>query len=186
MATKTTKNNRALTYPCIVEIKKAMGLKRKDEVIRAIDRVTGEDLSKTIVYPTLRNAFYAGVDLVKESIDSKWVRIEKKDAEARQVITNEGLCDHIAPAAPVTKPAKVHKPAKAATPVLGAPAKSKKATKPAKAIATTPAAVAKASKAAKAISEDFEPSEADIQEIQHMLAMGLEDSDSLIDGFDSI
>ena len=192
MATKTTKNNRALTYPCIVEIKMAMGLKRKDEVIRAIDRVTGEDLSKTIVYPTLRNAFYAGVDLVKESIDSKWVRIEKKDAEARQVITNEGLCDHIAPAAPVTKPAKaakpakVHKPAKAATPVLGAPAKSKKATKPAKAIAATPAAVAKASKATKASSEDFEPTEADIQEIQHMLAMGLEDSDSLIDGFDSI
>jgi Xaa-Pro aminopeptidase len=189
MATKTTKNNRALTYPCIVEIKKAMGLKRKEEVIRAIDRVTGEDLSKTIVYPTLRNAFYAGVDLVKESIDSKWVRIEKTDAEARQIIEETGLCTGIAAAAapaPVTKPAKVHKPAKAATPALGAPTKSKKATKPAKAIATTPAAVAKASKAHKAAIADFEPSEADIQEIQHMLDMGLEDIDSITDGFDSI
>jgi hypothetical protein len=191
MATKTTKNNRALTYPCIVEIKKAMGLKRKEEVIRAIDRVTGEDLSKTIVYPTLRNAFYAGVDLVKESIDSKWVRIEKTDAEARQIIEETGLCTGIAAAAapaPVTKPAKVHKPAKAATPVFGAPTKSKKATKPAKAkaIATTPAAVAKASKARKAAIDDFEPSEADIQEIQHMLDMGLEDIDSITDGFDSI
>lgn len=189
MSTKSTKNNKQLTYPCIVNICKAMGSKRKSEVIRAIDRVTGEDLSKAIVYPTLRNAYYAGVDLVKESIDSKWVRIEKTDAEARQIIEETGLCTGIAAAAapaPVTKPAKVHKPAKAATPALGAPAKSKKATKPAKAIAATPAAVAKASKATKASSEDFEPTEADIQEIQHMLAMGLEDSDSLIDGFDSI
>ena len=129
MSTKSTKNNKQLTYPCIVEIKMAMGSKRKSEVIRAIDRVTGEDRSKMIVYPTLRNAFYAGVDLVKESIDSKWVRIEKKDAEARQVITNEGLVDRIAEAAaPAPKPTKPAKKAKAPAPPT-AMAKASKATK---------------------------------------------------------
>lgn len=173
MSTKSTKNNKHLSYPCIVEIKMAMGSKRKSEVIRAIDRVTGEDRSKMIVYPTLRNAFYAGVDLVKESIDSKWVRIEKKDAEARQVITNEGLVDHIAeapaPAPAAAKPAKVHKPAKAATPVLGAPTTSKKAKS-----STTPTAMAKASKAAKATTKKAavvadEPTEDELMAIEHEL-----------------
>jgi putative lipoic acid-binding regulatory protein len=179
MATKTTKNNKQLTYPCIVEIKMAMGSKRKTEVIRAIDRVTGDDLSKTIVYPTLRNAYYAGVDLVKESIDSKWVRIEKTDAEARQVITNEGLCDHIAPAAPVTKPAKaakpakVHKPARAATPVLGAPIMRKKGK-------------TKTSATGGMTIEEIEPTEAEIQAIQDMLDMDAEDQDAILDSFDSL
>ena len=154
MSTKSTKNNKHLTYPCIVEIKMAMGLKRKDEVIRAIDRVTGEDRSKMIVYPTLRNAFYAGVDLVKESIDSKWVRIEKKDAEARQVITNEGLVDHIAEA-----------PAPA--PAAAKPANKAKAT-------ATPTAMAKASKAAKATTKKAavaadEPTEDELLAIEHEL-----------------
>lgn len=139
MSTKSTKNNKQLTYPCIVEIKMAMGSKRKSEVIRAIDRVTGEDRSKMIVYPTLRNAFYAGVDLVKESIDSKWVRIEKTDAEARQVITEEGLVDRIAEAAaPAPKPTK--------------PAKKAKAT-------ATPTAMAKASKASKATKKAAVPAD---------------------------
>lgn len=138
MSTKSTKNNKQLTYPCIVEIKMAMGQKRKSEVIRAIDRVTGEDRSKMIVYPTLRNAFYAGVDLVKESIDSKWVRIEKKDAEARQVITNEGLVDRIAEApAPAPKPTKPAKKAKA-TATASAVAKAGKATKKAAVAADEP------------------------------------------------
>ena len=144
MSTKSTKNNKQLSYPCIVEIKMAMGSKRKSEVIRAIDRVTGEDRSKMIVYPTLRNAFYAGVDLVKESIDSKWVRIEKTDAEARQVITEEGLVDRIAEAAaPAPKPTKPAKKAKSST---------------------TPTAMAKASKATKkaAVPAD-EPSDEELR-----------------------
>lgn len=147
MSTKSTKNNKQLSYPCIVEIKMAMGSKRKSEVIRAIDRVTGEDRSKMIVYPTLRNAFYAGVDLVKESIDSKWVRIEKTDAEARQVITEEGLVDRIAEApAPAPKPTKPAKKAKSST---------------------TPTAMAKASKATKkaAVPAD-EPTEDELMAIE--------------------
>lgn len=170
MSTKSTKSNKQLTYPCIVNICKAMGSKRKSEVIRAIDRVTGEDLSKAIVYPTLRNAYYAGVDLVKESIDSKWVRIEKTDAEARQIIEETGLCTGIAAAAapaPVTKPAKVHKPAKAATPALGAPAKSKKATM-AKTAKTAGQMVSK-KKAAVDHDDDYEPSDAEIAEIDDLL-----------------
>lgn len=153
MSTKSTKNNKHLSYPCIVEIKMAMGSKRKTEVIRAIDRVTGQDLSKSIVYPTLRNAFYAGVDLVKESIDSKWLRIEKSEAEARQVIIEEGLVSHIAEApAPAPKPTK--------------PAKTAKA--------TTPAGVAKASKKAKATTKKAavvadEPTEDELMAIEREL-----------------
>lgn len=174
MATKTTKNNKQLTYPCIVEIKMAMGSKRKTEVIRAIDRVTGQDLSKSIVYPTLRNAFYAGVDLVKESIDSKWVRIEKTDAEARQVITNEGLVDHIAQApAPAPAAPKQPKPKKAKAPKAATPAKSKKGK-------------TKTSATGGMTIEEIEPTEAEIQAIQDMLDMDAEDQDAILDSFDSL
>lgn len=161
MSTKSTKSNKQLTYPCIVNICKAMGSKRKSEVIRAIDRVTGEDLSKAIVYPTLRNAFYAGVDLVKESIDSKWQRIEKADAEKRQIIEETGLCAGIAEAeapAPVvaTKPAKASKPAKAA--------KAPKAK-----TAKTAGQMVSKKKAAVDHDDDYEPSDAEIAEIDSLL-----------------
>ena len=163
MSTKSTKSNKQLTYPCIVNICKAMGSKRKSEVIRAIDRVTGEDLSKAIVYPTLRNAYYAGVDLVKESIDSKWQRIEKADAEKRQIIEESGLCTGIAEApapAPATKPAKASKPAKAA-----------KAPK-AKSAKTAGQAISKKKGKAMIDVEDvemIEPSDAELAEINDLL-----------------
>ena len=93
----TTKNNTALTYPCIVNITKAMGKKRKDPVIRALaltedgNGETGQDLSKQIVYPTLRNAYVAQFNLFKETIDSKWQRISKQDTIiALQAIKDTG------------------------------------------------------------------------------------------------
>lgn len=80
---KSTKQDSGISYPCIVEITKAMGQKRKSPVIRAIEYNTKQDLSDRIVYPTLRNAYIAGMDLIKESIDSKWTRISKQDSAAR-------------------------------------------------------------------------------------------------------
>lgn len=171
MSTKSTKNNKQLSYPCIVEIKMAMGQKRKSEVIRAIDRVSGEDLSKSIVYPTLRNAFYAGVDLVKESIDSKWVRIEKTEAEARQItVDGEVTGIDVAPA-PAPAAAKQPKAKKAKAPKAAATAKpsGKGKTK----ISTT---------GALTIDKD-EPTDADIQEIEDLLAM---DQDQAIEMFDDL
>lgn len=79
----STKSNTKLTYPCIVNITKAMGTKRKEPVIRALNLRSAdqEDLSKMIVYPTLRNAFVAGFNLIKETIDSKWQRISMEDTK---------------------------------------------------------------------------------------------------------
>lgn len=124
---KTTKQNKNLTYPCIVNICSAMGKKRKTPVIRAIDRVSGDDLSSNIVYPTLRNAYYAQVDLVKETIDSKWVRIEKTVAEGRQITNAEGEITAIMEApAPAPAPAKQPKVKQPKASKAVAPAKAKK------------------------------------------------------------
>ena len=152
MSTKSTKSNKQLTYPCIVNVCKAMGSKRKSEVIRAIDHCTGEDLSKAIVYPTLRNAFYAGVDLVKESIDSKWQRIEKADAAARLIIEESGLCTGISVVA-TPAPAAATKPAKA----------------PKAKTAKTAGQMVSKKKAAVAQDDDYEPTDAEIAEIDSLL-----------------
>lgn len=116
----STKSNSKLTYPCIVNIAKAMGKKRKDPVIRALNYIPNaegeiEDLSKAIVYPTLRNAYVAGYDLIKETIDSKWQRISKADAKiALKAIADTGKLPEKPVKAVVVKPTKVAKPAKVA------------------------------------------------------------------------
>ncbi|MCA9340771.1 MAG: hypothetical protein KDA17_07690, partial [Candidatus Saccharibacteria bacterium] len=46
----------------------------------------GEDFSKVPVYPTLRNAFKAGVDLIKYSATGKWLKIDK--AETAEMYPN--------------------------------------------------------------------------------------------------
>jgi len=123
----STKNNTKLTYPCIVNVCKAMGQKRKDPVIRALNyqSADSEDLSKMIVYPTLRNAFVAGFDLIKETVDSKWQRISKADAQAAlDALASTGKLPE--------KPAKAPKAVKVKTPKA-------KATKPAKKTKTAPA-----------------------------------------------
>ena len=132
----STKNNTSLTYPCIVNICQAMGAKRKDPVIRALNAQAPadapEDLSKMIVYPTLRNAYVAGFNLIKETIDSKWQRISKQEtAEILKALAETGKLPE-KPAKVV--PVKVAKVKFAKTPVA-AKVKTPKAPKKVKATA---------------------------------------------------
>ena len=135
----STKQNTLLTYPCIVNITKAMGAKRKDPVIRALNAQAPadapEDLSKMIVYPTLRNAYVAGFNLIKETLESKWQRISKQEtAEILKALAETGKLPE-KPAKVV--PVKVAKVKVAKTPVA-AKVKTPKAPKKVKA---TPEAV---------------------------------------------
>jgi len=139
----STKNNTSLTYPCIVNICQAMGAKRKDPVIRALNAQAPEgeveDLSKMIVYPTLRNAYVAGFNLIKETLESKWQRISKAEtAEILKALAETGkLPEKPAKVVPV-KVAKVKVPK---TPVA-AKVKTPKAPKKAKATPEVEAEVA--------------------------------------------
>ena len=69
-------------YPIVLNVCLAMGAKRKEPVIRAINIANDEDMSKVPVYPTLRNAFVAGVNLIKHSENGKWLKITKEDTAA--------------------------------------------------------------------------------------------------------
>ena len=60
-----------MTYPIIAKIAEGQG--RRGTTIRAT--VNGVDITRDIAYATLKGAFEAGCDLVKESADSKWSRI---------------------------------------------------------------------------------------------------------------
>lgn len=139
----STKNNTSLTYPCIVNICQAMGAKRKDPVIRALNAQAPEgeveDLSKMIVYPTLRNAYVAGFNLIKETLESKWQRISKAEtAEILKALAETGkLPEKPAKVVPV-KVAKVKVPK---TPVA-AKVKTPKAPKKVKATPEVEAEVA--------------------------------------------
>ena len=60
-----------MTYPIIAKIAEGQG--RRGTTIRAT--VNGEDITREIAYTTLKGAFEAGCDLVKETPDSKWSRV---------------------------------------------------------------------------------------------------------------
>ena len=69
---------KAMKFPMVLDVRAAMAAKRKDPVIRAYGMSDGVDYSKLPVYPTLRGAFQAGVNLIKYAEDGKWLKITKQ------------------------------------------------------------------------------------------------------------
>lgn len=67
-----------MTYPIIVKI--ALGAGKKGPTPRATVEGTGEDITRSIAYVTLKGASDAGKWLYKASEDAKWQRIEPNGA----------------------------------------------------------------------------------------------------------
>lgn len=67
-----------MTYPIIVKI--ALGAGKKGQTPRATVESTGEDITRSIAYVTLKGACDAGKWLYKASDDAKWQRIEPNGA----------------------------------------------------------------------------------------------------------
>jgi MoxR-like ATPase len=68
-----------MTYPIIVKI--ALGAGKKGQTPRATVVSTGEDITRSIAYVTLKGASDAGKWLYKASEDAKWQRVEPNTAE---------------------------------------------------------------------------------------------------------
>ena len=65
-----------MNYPLIAEVKEAPG-KGGKLTKRAFNQVTGEDITRSIVYATLANAFKNGSWLYKETENSAWQQVEQ-------------------------------------------------------------------------------------------------------------
>ena len=65
-----------MNYPLIAEVKEAPG-KGGKMTKRAFNQVTGEDITRSIVYPTLSNAFKNKSWLYKETENSAWQQVEQ-------------------------------------------------------------------------------------------------------------
>ena len=114
---------KTMKFPMVLDVRAAMAAKRKDPVIRAYGMSDGVDYSKLPVYPTLRGAFQAGVNLIKYAEDGKWLKITKeKTAELYPdgALVQPEVYVHPVKAPKVPKQAKANKATKKA---------SKKATK---------------------------------------------------------
>ena len=66
-----------MKYPILAEIKMAPGKGGKDTV-RAFDRRNQDDITRTIVYSTLKNAFAKGTWLYKETENASWTQVSNK------------------------------------------------------------------------------------------------------------
>lgn len=64
-----------MKYPILAQIKKAPGKGGKMSN-RAFDARTGEDITRSIVYATLKNALDKGMYLYKENENSSWVQVD--------------------------------------------------------------------------------------------------------------
>ncbi len=65
-----------MNYPLIAEVKEAPG-KGGKMTKRAFNQSTGEDITRSIVYATLTNAFKNGSWLYKETENSAWQQVEQ-------------------------------------------------------------------------------------------------------------
>ena len=65
-----------MNYPLIAEVKEAPG-KGGKTTKRAFNQSTGEDITRSIVYATLTNAFKNGSWLYKETENSAWQQVEQ-------------------------------------------------------------------------------------------------------------
>ena len=80
-----------MNYPLIAEVKEAPG-KGGKMTKRAFNQSTGEDITRSIVYATLTNAFKNGSWLYKETENSAWQQVEQGstlDAQPKVEAKNE-------------------------------------------------------------------------------------------------
>lgn len=64
-----------MKYPVLAQVKKAPG-KGGKETTRAFDARTGEDITRSIVYVTLKNAMSKGMYLYKDNENSSWIQVD--------------------------------------------------------------------------------------------------------------
>ena len=83
-----------MNYPVLAQVKKAPGKGGKMSN-RAFDSVTGEDITRSIVYATLKNAIEKGMYLYKETENSAWSQV-KSDSTLEPTKTATATSDCMA------------------------------------------------------------------------------------------
>jgi Holliday junction resolvasome RuvABC ATP-dependent DNA helicase subunit len=74
-----------MKYPILAQIKRAPGKGGKMSN-RAFDARTGEDITRSIVYATLKNALDKGMYLYKENDNSSWVQVDSNSTLPEEVV----------------------------------------------------------------------------------------------------
>lgn len=90
-----------MNFPIIAIIAEGQG--RKGTTVRATNYSTKEDITRDIVYATLKGAFKAGAYLMKPTADAKWMRIDPN--EVTEILKKAGARS-TAKAKPLTPIAK--------------------------------------------------------------------------------
>ena len=82
-----------MKYPILAQVKRAPGKGGKMSN-RAFDARTGEDITRSIVYATLKNALDKGMYLYKENENSSWVQVDSNSTlpEEKAVETPANDC----------------------------------------------------------------------------------------------
>lgn len=82
-----------MKYPLLAQVKRAPGKGGKMSN-RAFDARTGEDITRSIVYATLKNALDKGMFLYKENENSSWIQVDSNSTlpEEKPVETPANEC----------------------------------------------------------------------------------------------